>query len=459
MKIAMIGTGYVGLVTGACLAKIGHRITCVDKDELKVIALRRGQIPIYEPGLDEVVKHAASKKKLVFTQELVNAVRKNDVIFIAVGTPQGPDGRSDLRQVEAAAKQIAKAANGPKTIVVKSTVPVGTCRRIGRILAKHGGKYEHEVVSNPEFLREGDAVGDFMNPDRIVVGVDSEKTEAIMRHLYSPFEPSDVPLVVTSLETSELIKYAANAFLATKVAFINEMANLCDATGGDVEALSRGIGLDNRIGRAFLKPGPGYGGSCFPKDTLALTVQAQEADCPVRIVESVVASNSFHIRRLGRRVSQFFARAWGETSSAPLVGKRIAILGLAFKANTDDVRSAASTVIAPLLNKQGAEIVGYDPEASNTILDDVPALEVAPTIEEALTGADAAVVLTEWAEIAAIDWSNKVGLMNHPVVADLRNLYNSQQMSENGIHYLSLGRPLLDPEPNDAGIVAIEAAE
>lgn len=441
MNIAMIGTGYVGLVTGACLAKIGHRVTCVDQDEAKVKALKKGHIPIYEPGLETVVEQAVSKKKLSFMTDLVKAVRANDVIFIAVGTPQAPDGRSDLSYVEAAAKQIAKAANRNKIVVVKSTVPAGTCKRVGRILAKHSNDHKFDVVSNPEFLREGDAVNDFLNPDRIVIGTTSEKAELAMRKLYSPFEPEDVPLVMTTLETSELIKYSANAFLATKVAFINEMANLCDATGADVEALSRGIGLDNRIGRAFLKPGPGYGGSCFPKDTLALTVQAQEADCPVRIVESVVDSNSFHIRRLGRRITDFCAKSWEETSNVPLVGKRIAILGLAFKANTDDVRSAASTVIAPLLSKQGAEIVGYDPAADESVLDAIPTLERVGSIEEAIKGADAAVVLTEWAEIGAIDWPSMRDLMRQPVVIDLRNLYNIAKMSQNGFHYLSLGRP------------------
>ena len=446
MKIAMIGTGYVGLVTGACLAKIGHRVTCVDLDEAKIKALRKSKIPIYEPDLEELVQQASAKKKLSFTTDLAKAVRQNDVVFIAVGTPQAQDGRSDLSQVETAAKQIAKAANGPKAIVVKSTVPVGTCRRVGRILGKHGDKHTFEVISNPEFLREGAAVADFMAPDRIVVGTQSEKSANLMRKLYAPFEPDDVPLVMTTLETSELIKYSANAFLATKVAFINEMSNLCDATGADVEALSRGIGLDTRIGRAFLKPGPGYGGSCFPKDTLALTIQAQEANCPVRIVESVVDSNSFHIRRLGRSIADFCARSWEDKSNHPLVGKRIAILGLAFKANTDDIRSAASTVIGPLLSKQGAEIVGYDPAVTSEIVEHVPTMEVAVSIDEALTGADAVVVLTEWAEIGAIDWSTKSELMRQRVVVDLRNLYNPARMAAIGFSYMSLGRPEIQPD-------------
>ncbi len=444
MKIAMIGTGYVGLVTGACLADIGHSITCVDMDESKVESLRQGQIPIYEPGLEVVVENAMQAGTLSFTTDLGAAVQENDVVFIAVGTPQGDDGRSDLRQVEAAAKQIAKAANGDKVVVVKSTVPVGTCRRVDRILGKHGGDNTFSVVSNPEFLREGNAVTDFMDPDRIVVGTTNDVAEKAMRDIYQKFIDNDVEVLFTTLETSELTKYAANAFLATKVAFINEMSNLCDATGGNVVELSRGIGLDARIGAAFLKPGPGYGGSCFPKDTLALTIQAQEADCPVRIVESVVDSNSFHIRRLGKKISDFCARSWGESSAHPLVGRRIAILGLAFKANTDDIRSAASTVIAPLLSKQGAEIVGFDPAASRSIVDVVPTLELADSIEDALKGADAAVVLTEWQQITDIQWENAAALMNHPVVVDLRNLYDPQRMAQAGIHYSSLGRPEIE---------------
>lgn len=441
MKIAMIGTGYVGLVTGACLAWTGHRITCVDRDEGKIERLRAGHIPIYEPGLEKVVQHCVAKDKLHFTTDLSEAVADHDMIFIAVGTPQANDGRSDLSFVEAAAKQIAKAANGPKIVVVKSTVPVGTGKRVKRILRKHGPGIEFDVVSNPEFLREGAAVDDFMEPDRIVVGVRNERGEAAMRDLYRSFTDRGVELVVTSPETSELIKYAANAFLATKVAFINEMANLCDATGADVTDLAHGVGLDKRIGQHFLKPGPGYGGSCFPKDTLALTIQAQEADCPVRIVESVVDSNSSHIRRQGRRIAEFCADAWQSDTSAPLVGRRIAILGLAFKANTDDIRSAASTVIAPLLNKQGAEIIGYDPEASKTILENMPNLQIAGSIEEAVRGADAAVVLTEWKQIAGIDWAAMKPLMTHPVIADLRNLYDPGEMADLGYHYLSLGRP------------------
>lgn len=441
MKIAMIGTGYVGLVTGACLASIGHEIICVDQDEAKIDALSSGQIPIYEPGLDRLVAAALDAGRISFTADLAHAVQLAEIIFIAVGTPQASDGRSDLSQVETAAKQIAKAANVGKIVVVKSTVPVGTCRRVSRILGKHGGEHSFFVASNPEFLREGNAIDDFMKPDRIVFGTNSAEAETVMKEIYHYFEELGVPQISTSLETSELIKYSANAFLAAKVAFINEMANLCDATGANVEDLSKGIGLDARIGSAFLKPGPGYGGSCFPKDTLALTILAQEADSPSRIIESVVDSNSNHIRRLGRKIAEFCASCWDVDPKLPLVDRRIAVLGLAFKANTDDIRSAASTVIAPLLIKQGANVIGYDPEAAEAARDAIDHIETTANMDEALAGADAVVVLTEWDVIKSIDWVAKKQLMNMPVVIDLRNLYSPEYMEEIGMQYTSLGRP------------------
>lgn len=443
MKLAIIGTGYVGLVTGACLAEIGHTVICVDRDKKKIDALIKGEIPIYEPGLEQVVAKTTASNRLSFTTDMKAAIASVDTVFIAVGTPQAPDGRSDLSQVEAAAKQIAKAANGDKTVVVKSTVPVGTGRRVGRILGKHGGKHSFNVASNPEFLREGAAVNDFMKPDRIVIGTNEPQAEEHMRELYRHFDDGTVPLITTTLETSELIKYSANAFLATKVAFINEMANLCDATGADVTDLALGIGLDERIGSAFLRPGPGYGGSCFPKDTLALTIQAQEADCPVRIVESVVDSNSFHIRRLGRQIAEFCADSWGVGHHLPLLNRRIAVLGLAFKANTDDIRSAASTVIVPLLIKQGAEVIGYDPQASEAAAKAIPNIKTTKNMDEALEGADAVLVLTEWDTIREIDWTQKLDKLASPVVVDLRNLYDTHDMANLGIHYASLGRPRL----------------
>lgn len=443
MNIAMIGTGYVGLVSGACLAKIGHHVICVDREPAKIDALLRGEIPIYEPDLDSLVTEAHGDGRLAFTTDLDDAVDRSDIIFLAVGTPPAGDGRSDLSQVEAAAKQIAKSATQSKIVVVKSTVPVGTCRRVGRILAKHGGGVDFKVASNPEFLREGAAIADFMEPDRIVIGTNDAACERVMREIYAYFDDQDVPMVSASLETSELIKYSANAFLATKVAFINEMANLCDATGADIEALSEGIGLDQRIGKAFLKPGPGYGGSCFPKDTLALTILAQEADCPVRIVESVVDSNSFHIRRLGRRIAEFCADSWGVERTLPLLNRRIGVLGLAFKANTDDIRSAASTVIVPLLIKQGAEVIGYDPEAGAAAGAAIQHLEVAGSMDEAMKDVDAVLVLTEWDEIREIDWASKKAHMKSPVVVDFRNLYDTEAMAALGFSYASLGRPVV----------------
>ncbi|NKB53691.1 MAG: nucleotide sugar dehydrogenase [Rhizobiaceae bacterium] len=444
MKIAMIGTGYVGLVTGACLAKIGHEIICVDQDREKIDALCGGAIPIFEPGLKDIVDEGVQDGKLSFSTDLTQAIELVDVIFIAVGTPQASDGRSDLTQIENAAKQIAKAANGDKVVVVKSTVPVGTCRRVGRILGKHDHQHTFQVTSNPEFLREGNAVSDFMRPDRIVFGTNSAQAEAIMCDIYAHFDGANVPVIKTSLETSELIKYSANAFLAAKVAFINEMANLCDATGANVDDLSLGIGLDSRIGAAFLKPGPGYGGSCFPKDTLALTILAQEADSPSRIIESVVDSNSNHIRRLGRKIADFCADCWKTDKKNSLIDKRIAVLGLAFKANTDDIRSAASTVIAPLLIKQGASVIGFDPEATIAAEAAIDHIETTTVINEALTGADAVVVLTEWDAIKLIDWAEKKTLLNAPVVIDLRNLYSPEMMAKLGIQYLSLGRPTVE---------------
>ncbi len=448
MKITVIGTGYVGLVTGVCLCDIGFDVTCVDVDDKKIDNLNLGEIPIYEPGLGKVLARGQERGQLHFTTDLPVSVAQADIVFIAVGTPQGDDGRSDLSYVETAARQIACSLEGQTLIIVKSTVPVGTCTRIERIIARQNPDAEFSVVSNPEFLREGSAVRDFKRPDRIVVGVRDAQARATMEQLYASFTDDGVAIVFTTLETSELIKYSANAFLATKVAFINEMANLCDSVGADVEALSEALGLDERIGKAFLKPGPGYGGSCFPKDTLALTIQAQEADCPVHIVESVVASNSFHIRRLGKRIAEFCARSWHDqcNGNIDLSGKKIAVLGLAFKANTDDIRSAASTVIIPLLQKQGANIVAYDPQAMETAKTAIPDLETAASVIAATRDADAVLMLTEWEEFRDIDWASLVPAMRSPVVIDFRNLYNRYKMAEQGIDYYSLGRPAINGE-------------
>ncbi|MEM7302096.1 MAG: UDP-glucose/GDP-mannose dehydrogenase family protein [Pseudomonadota bacterium] len=446
MKICVVGTGYVGLVTGACLADVGCQIVCIDQDQSKIDGLKKNVLPIYEPGLEEVVERAVSAGNLAFTTDLHSTVAESDAVFIAVGTPQGDDGRSDLSYVEAASRQIAEALSGSTTIIVKSTVPVGTCRRVARIVHHTNPDAESSVVSNPEFLREGVAVEDFMEPDRIVIGTQDDRARTVMNAIYSHFVDKGAPLVQTTLETSELIKYSANAFLATKVAFINEMANLCDSVGANVEDLSKAIGMDERIGPSFLKPGPGYGGSCFPKDTLALTIQAQESDCPVRIVESVVSSNSFHIRRLGKRIAEFCGDVWSSLgwNETSLDQKTIAVLGLAFKADTDDIRSAASTVILPLLQKQGARIVGYDPAAMDTAKAEMPGLETAESIEAAVSGADAVLILTEWNQFKSLDWARLLPTMNAPVVVDFRNLYPPNEMSTHGAHYASLGRPLAD---------------
>ncbi len=443
MKITITGTGYVGLVTGVCLADIGFDVTCVDIDRSKIDDLNNGIVPIFEPGLTEVMDRAKQKGTLHFSTNIVASVSLSDIVFIAVGTPQGDDGRSDLSYVETATRQIASSLDGKTLIIVKSTVPVGTCARLNRIIRMEKPGADFSIVSNPEFLREGSAVDDFMKPDRIVMGVADKGAQDVMEVLYASFISDGVPVILTTLATSELIKYSANAFLATKVAFINEMANLCDSVGANVQALSEALGLDERIGDSFLKPGPGYGGSCFPKDTLALTIQAQEADCPVRIVESVVDSNSFHIRRLGKRIAEFCARSWRLRGheNLQLSGRKIAVLGLAFKANTDDIRSAASTVIIPLLQKQGAQITAYDPQAMKTAKDAIPDLQTAESIKAAISGADAVIVLTEWPEFKELRWADIVSSMSSPVIIDFRNLYDSSEMATIGVDYYSLGRP------------------
>ncbi len=448
MKITITGTGYVGLVTGVCLADTGFDVTCVDIDHCKIDDLNNGIMPIFEPGLMEVMDSANQKGNLHFSTDIAASVSLSDIVFIAVGTPQGEDGRSDLSHVETAARQIASSLDGQTLIIVKSTVPVGTCARLDRIMRMENPEADFFIVSNPEFLREGSAVDDFMKPDRIVMGVTDDNAKATMEKLYASFISDGVPTIVTTQETSELIKYSANAFLATKVAFINEMANLCDSVGANVQALSEALGLDERIGDSFLKPGPGYGGSCFPKDTLALTIQAQEADCPVRIVESVVDSNSFHIRRLGKRIAEFCARSWRLRGheNLQLSGRKIAVLGLAFKANTDDIRSAASTVIIPLLQKQGANVIAFDPQVMKTAKDAIPDLQTAESTETAVFGADAVIILTEWPEFSELDWTGILDTMESPVIIDFRNLYTSGEMAAIGADYYSLGRPVLHPE-------------
>ena len=417
MNVVMIGTGYVGLVSGACFADFGADVVCVDIDPGKIERLQRGEIPIYEPGLDELVARNASAGRLSFTTDLPAAVRAADLVFIAVGTPsRHGDGHADLSYVYAAARQVAEHLTGYTVIVDKSTVPVGTARQVGRIAHEVNPKADFDVASNPEFLREGAAIGDFMRPDRVVLGVESPRAEALLRELYRPLNLIETPIVVTGLETAELIKYAANAFLATKISFINEMAQLCEHAGADVHDVARGIGLDGRIGRKFLHPGPGYGGSCFPKDTLALIRMAQEAGTPSRIVEAVVEVNAAQKARMVLKIRH----ALGGNEA----GKTIAVLGLTFKPNTDDMREAPALAILPPLLDRGARIRAHDPKG-------VPA---------ALDGADALVLMTEWNEYRGLDLDEVARRMAGRVVVDLRNVYDPEAMAARGFDYHCVGR-------------------
>ena len=434
MRIAMIGTGYVGLVSGACFSEFGTDVVCVDKDRGKIEALKEGQIPIYEPGLDRLVEANASAGRLTFTTDLAEAVRGADAVFIAVGTPsRRGDGHADLSYVYGAAREIAEAIEGYTVVVTKSTVPVGTGREVETIIREARPEADFDVVSNPEFLREGSAIEDFMRPDRVVIGTVSERAREQMRQLYRPLYLIETPIIFTERETAELIKYAANAFLATKITFINEMADLCEQVGANVQDVARGMGLDGRIGRKFLHAGPGYGGSCFPKDTLALVRTASEHGAPARIVESVVEINDSRKKAMARRV---VARCGGSVD-----GKTIAVLGLTFKPNTDDMRDAPSLEIVPMLQEAGATIRAFDPggmeEAKNHFND----LVWCEDAYDALDGADALVLVTEWNEFRALDLERVAELMRGNVVVDLRNVYEPARMRDEGFDYSSIGRP------------------
>ncbi len=431
MRIAMIGTGYVGLVSGACLSEFGHDVVCIDKDNAKIADLDRGRIPIFEPGLDEVVAANVKAGRLSFTNDLAAAVPQADVIFIAVGTPsRRGDGHADLSFVFGAAEEIARALAGYTVVITKSTVPVGTGRKVEDIIRRIRPEAEFDVASNPEFLREGSAIEDFRRPDRVVVGAESERAREIVKEVYRPLYLNETPILFTSRESSELIKYAANAFLATKITFINEMADLCEKVGADVQDVARGIGLDGRIGGKFLHAGPGFGGSCFPKDTLALIKTSQQADAPVRIVETVVAVNEQRKISMAEKV----VAAFGD-----LNGKTVAVLGLTFKPNTDDMRDAPSLVILPILKAKGARIRAYDPEGAREagkLLD----IEMCKDAYEALAGADGVVILTEWNEFRALDLARVKSLLARPLMVDLRNIYRPSQMAEAGFTYVSVGR-------------------
>lgn len=433
MRITMIGSGYVGLVSGACFADFGHEVICVDKDEGKIAALKAGRMPIYEPGLDTLVASNVAAGRLTFTTDLASSVAGADAIFIAVGTPsRRGDGHADLSYVFAATEEIAAAVTGPTVVVTKSTVPVGTGDKVEAILREKRPEVDVQVVSNPEFLREGAAIGDFKRPDRIVIGTDDEGAQRVMRGVYRPLYLNESPILFVSRRTSELIKYAANAFLATKITFINEIADLCEAVGADVQDVSRGIGLDNRIGKKFLHAGPGYGGSCFPKDTLALLKTAEDFESPIHIVEAVVKVNDSRKRKMGRKV----LAALGDVPK----GKTVALLGLTFKPNTDDMRDAPSIAIAQALLDEGVTVRAYDPEGVEPARLMMPDLTYCSDAYDAAEGADAVVIVTEWDAFRALDLTRLKTLMVAPVLVDLRNVYRREEVEAAGFAYTAVGR-------------------
>ena len=435
MNIVVIGTGYVGLVSGACFSEFGFTVTCVDKDAGKITALEQGIIPIYEPGLDDLVKRNHSAGRLNFTTDLGPAVQAADAVFIAVGTPtRRGDGHADLSFVFAAAEEVAGHLSGYTVVVTKSTVPVGTGKQVEQVIRTANPSADFDIASNPEFLREGSAISDFMRPDRVVVGVRSERAKEVMRQLYRPLYLIEKPVLFTELETAELIKYAANAFLAVKISYINQMADLCEKVGANVHDVAKGMGLDNRIGSKFLHPGPGYGGSCFPKDTLALVKTAESFDSPVSIVEEVVAYNQARKFAMANRVQAAF--------SGEVKGRKLAILGLAFKPETDDMRESPAIEIITKLSEAGAEISAYDPAAMDEARGLLPeSVRFADSAQSCLDGADGAVVVTEWNEFRALTPQLFAQLMAGDVLVDLRNIYAPEQMREVGLTYLSIGRP------------------
>ena len=437
MRICMVGTGYVGLVTGTCFAEFGNDVVCVDIDSTKIEKLNRGEIPIYEPGLDTMVAKNVKAGRLKFTTDMKYAVENSLVMFVAVGTPQAQDGSADMRYVESVAKDIAKYMNGYKVIVNKSTVPVGAGKWIKEVIQKHQKSPIHfSIVSNPEFLREGSAIEDFMRPNRVVIGAEDSEAMAIMKDLYSPLYLIETPIVMTNLASAELTKYAANAFLAVKISFINEIANVCERVGADVHEVARGMGLDNRIGTKFLHPGPGYGGSCFPKDTLALLSIGAKQDYQFRIVEAAVKVNDLQRRVMVQKI---------KNAIGSVEGKTIAVLGLAFKPETDDIREAPAIDIILALQKEGARIRAYDPVAmppARQLLQNVEFGEEHKVGEEykIMEGADALVFVTEWNQFRSLDLDRVRGLLKSPIVIDLRNIYDPLKMKEKGFQYSCVGR-------------------
>ncbi|MEK7802500.1 MAG: UDP-glucose/GDP-mannose dehydrogenase family protein [Pseudomonadota bacterium] len=443
MRICVVGTGYVGLVSGTCFAEFGIEVTCVDKDAAKILRLESGEIPIYEPGLEDLVAKQVKAGRLHFTTSLADAMQGVDAVFIAVGTPPSViDGQADLTYVFEAAKEIAQHISGYTVIVNKSTVPVGTARKVEDTIRQANPHADFDVVSNPEFLREGAAIDDFLHPDRVVVGTTSARAEEVMRQLYRPLHINETPMLFTTPESSEIIKYASNAFLAMKITFINEVANLCEQAGANVQHVAKGMGLDGRIGSKFLHAGPGYGGSCFPKDTLAFVQIGRNYGAPQTLIEQVVAVNDARQREMAQRV---IAACDGNVE-----GKKIAILGIAFKPNTDDIREAPSLVIIPALQKAGANIAAYDPAAmehAEKVLADV---EWCADPYATMKDADALVIVTEWNEFRALDIERIKSLLSTKTIVDLRNIYKLPEMEEHGFRYVSIGRPELPARKKSA---------
>lgn len=438
MRIGMIGTGYVGLVSGTCFAEFGVDVVCVDKDESKIERLKKGEVPIYEPGLDDLLEKQIGAERIHFTTDIKEGVKGMDAVFIAVGTPaRRSDGHADLSYVYQAAREVAEQMDGYTVIVTKSTVPVGTAREIERIVREVRPDAEFDVASNPEFLREGAAVSDFMRPDRVVIGTSAERAQKVMQEIYRPLYLNETPIVFTKRETAEIIKYAANSFLAMKITFINEIADLCEKAGGDVQTVARALGLDGRISPKFLNAGPGYGGSCFPKDTLALAQTGQKMNAPQQIVETVVRVNEERKKQMAARI---IAACGGDVRD-----KKIGILGIAFKPETDDVRDAPSLTIVPVLQEAGAVVSAYDPAAMTEAQKHLHDIAWCENAYDVAKDAEALVILTEWNEFRALDIEKLGESMKQRVLLDLRNIYKAEEMEERGFHYISIGRPAIKP--------------
>ena len=442
MRIAIVGAGYVGLVSSACLAELGHTVTCVDKDDAKIAALKRGETPIFEPGLTELIGRNVAAGRLGFRNDIAEAVNDADAVFLAVGTPSRPaDGLADLSQVYGAAREIARAINGFTLVVTKSTVPVGTGDEISRIIADVRPDAQVAVVSNPEFLREGAAIEDFMKPDRIVVGTNDPRARAIMEEIYAPLTANGAPLLFTERRGAEVIKYAANAFLATKITFINEIADLCEQAGADVQEVAHGIGLDHRIGPKFLQPGPGYGGSCFPKDLLALLKAGLDFGVPIRSIETIISINDQRKRAMARKI---IAACGGS-----IRGRQVAVLGLTFKADTDDMRESPAIPIVTALLDAGAKVRAYDPEGMDHARKMLAEVEFAEDPYACAKGASALVILTEWRQFKTLDLPRLREVLAKPLIIDLRNIFRPADMADHGFTYVSIGRPAVGKARNE----------